>query len=145
MKATRKALLVLAALCSTLFAAAQAPPTADMLTILDTAPAIPEYIYCEISGLRNPNRKGIYVRIDFGQEHKGKSTYLITDASGRMIRFNSCVDALNYMAFRGWELVQSNTFGEEGDFVAMMLRIPTSKLTGEQRRRLTESASRIGE
>ena len=106
--------------------------------------ALPEYVYCEISGYKGAGRNGIYVAFDFGQPMTKKNR-LITDAGGRAITFNSCIDALNYMVCRGWEFVQAYAAGEDNDFSCMLLRMPTSKMSAAQRQVMLEAAMKTGE
>lgn len=141
----KKTILLLAALGGLFAAPAAEPMPRAVRAILDTPPALPQYVYCEISCFRSPTRKGVAVRIDFGQEPKRGKARLVTDAAGREIRFDSVVDALHYMAFRGWEPIQFYTFGKENDFTGIMLRKPTSQLTEAQREALFGRASRVGE
>lgn len=112
--------------------------------ILAAPPALPEYVYCEICGPKGAGRSGIRVTVDFGQPMQRNSRF-ITDREGRKITFNSCIDALNYMACRGWELVQAYAAGEDNDTACMLLRMPTSKLTEAQRQALLASAMKTGE
>lgn len=74
--------------------------------------------------VQGAGHNGIYVVFDFGQPMTKKNR-LITDAGGRAITFNSCIDALNYMVCRGWEFVQAYAAGEDNDFSCML--IPTSR------------------
>ena len=103
----KPAVILLTCLYCWLPAAGQAPAQdAVGKVLLATPPALPEYVYCEISGYKGAGRNGIYVAFDFGQPMTKKNR-LITDAGGRAITFNSCIDALNYMVCRGWEFVQA--------------------------------------
>ena len=109
----KPAVILLTCLYCWLPAAGQAPAQdAVGKVLLATPPALPEYVYCEISGYKGAGRNGIYVAFDFGQPMTKKNR-LITDAGGRAITFNSCIDALNYMVCRGWEFVQAYAAGED--------------------------------
>ena len=71
------------------------------------------YTYCEIKA----KKAGFFgnkisIEVDFGQGDpsildlfKGKSNTLKDDQSGRIKKFNSVVDALNYMSGLGWEYI----------------------------------------
>lgn len=66
------------------------------------------YVYCQIiqSGSAKDNK--IQVRVDYGQEIISKQYNLITSPNGRSpLKFNSMIDALNYMSEQGWEFVQA--------------------------------------
>lgn len=67
-------------------------------------------VYCEIISY---NGSGLFsnkttVEIDFGQQARFFSNdRRLVDESGRDIIFNSMLDAMNYMAERGWEFEQA--------------------------------------
>lgn len=69
-------------------------------------------IYCEIVGREvGLLKKKVEVNIDFG-EAKGwieslKGGNPMKDASGKIIRFNSMIDALNHMAKNDWLFVNA--------------------------------------
>ena len=65
-----------------------------------------KYSYCQLVGTANLLGK-ITVTIDYGQEAKWFSDQRVKDESGKTVKFNSMVDALNYMAVDGWEHVQA--------------------------------------
>ncbi|MFZ5552172.1 MAG: hypothetical protein ACOZCO_03580 [Bacteroidota bacterium] len=68
--------------------------------------------YCEIVGRATLSLTGkIKIDVDFGQENKafeGINNDVIKDpATGKPKKFNSMIDALNFMAADGWMLVGS--------------------------------------
>ena len=65
------------------------------------------YSYCQLVGTSGFLTNKVTVSIDYGQEMKYFSDQRIKDAAGNPIRFNSMIDALNYMANDGWEHVQA--------------------------------------
>jgi hypothetical protein len=72
-----------------------------------------EFVYCQIisntTGLKGkPN-----IKIDFGKSEPAGWENINKDPStGKPYDFNSNIDALNFMAKQGWELVQSNMVGD---------------------------------
>ncbi len=66
-----------------------------------------KYRYCEIIVPNGVVYKGS-VEVDFGQEIRWFKSRRLQDENGRTIRFNSVVDALNYMGDLGWEF--QNTY-----------------------------------
>ena len=70
-----------------------------------------KYVYCEIVGKSNLlGNKISRIEIDYGQEVSfGTIKYQRTleDKSGKVVKFNSMVHALNYMGSLGWEFVQA--------------------------------------
>lgn len=69
--------------------------------------------YCEVKGIEKEFSAGLKIILDFGT----KASYNIwgdlssqlkfVDDKGDEIKFNSMVDATNYMAERGWEFQQA--------------------------------------
>lgn len=66
------------------------------------------YVYCQIVSSSVTFSNKINVNIDYGQEKNFLEIDLIKTAdSKRAIKFNSMIDALNYMSEQGWEFVQA--------------------------------------
>ena len=66
------------------------------------------YVYCQIvsSALLFENK--FNVNIDYGQERNFLGIDLIKTADNKKaVKFNSMIDALNYMSEQGWEFVQA--------------------------------------
>lgn len=66
-------------------------------------------VYCEIIGwqkLMNSNEVG-KIDIDFGQKRSVWGNHSLVDENGKTIKFNSMVDAMNFMSEKGWELVST--------------------------------------
>ena len=65
----------------------------------------PYKVYCEIIGQSHSLSNKVDVELDFGQASKfwtgDRSLY---DENGKKIKFNSMLDAANYMGHRGWDL-----------------------------------------
>ena len=56
------------------------------------------------------------IRVDFGKAYSfWKDKRMLLDAQGKEVKFNSSIDALNYMASFGWELVNSYSVIESDD------------------------------
>lgn len=71
--------------------------------------------YCEIVGTGNLTGTKVKIEIDFGQAQKYWSKHsdnFLVDADGKEIKFNSMVDALNYMARFGWKFEQAYVITE---------------------------------
>ena len=78
--------------------------------------------YCQLS-CDNPNSFGrARIRIDYGQRFvdTGFNRQKIGDARNADIRFNSGIDALNFMARNGWELVKFTT--QKETFIYLLRR-----------------------
>ena len=61
--------------------------------------------YCELIGTQHITK--FSVAIDFGQQDKRFPDDQMVDEKGKLITFNSMVDAMNYMSKLGWEFRQA--------------------------------------
>jgi hypothetical protein len=76
-----------------------------------------ERVFCEIVEVKS-SKKSVKVTIDFGQKRaKNEKHQSLVDEKGNNIKFNSKIDALNYMHSLGWEFLQAYTEvgGSDGD------------------------------
>ena len=70
----------------------------------------PYKVFCELLGTGKLFSNKVTVTVDFGQETSfwfGSSNQYLVDDNGKAIKFNSMVDAMNYMGRRGWEFEQA--------------------------------------
>ena len=66
------------------------------------------YAYCQIVSSSLLFKNKVNVNIDYGQERNFLGIDLIKTAdSKKAVKFNSMIDALNYMSEQGWEFVQA--------------------------------------
>lgn len=72
-------------------------------------------VYCEIVGTSKLLSTKVTVQVDFGQS-KWENANLY-DKDGKKIKFNSMMDALDYMGKRGWKLCQTYAIGSGGSYV----------------------------
>lgn len=68
--------------------------------------------YCEIKGVEKDFSSGLKIVFDFGNSpvysaYGIKSKQMLVDENGDEIRFNSMVDAGNYMSDKGWNFLQA--------------------------------------
>ena len=63
--------------------------------------------YIEIVGTPTVFSTKFTIELDFGQENKfwSNKEYDLRDADGKRIKFNSMIDALNFMGKNGYELI----------------------------------------
>lgn len=81
-----------------------------LFLILSTSALIAQennkFVYCEIfSSMKGMSGKQVYA-IDFGQKSELQKDKIYKDEAGKPLIFDSMIDAMNYMAENGWELVQ---------------------------------------
>ncbi|WP_151675059.1 hypothetical protein [Patiriisocius marinus] len=69
--------------------------------------------YLRIVGTSRMMSKKVTIEIDFGQDTKffgsGKETQ-VKDIEGKLVKFNSMIDALNFMSSNGYDFVQAYAF-----------------------------------
>jgi len=92
------------------------------------------YIFCELVGPIRSFSNKVTVVIDYGQESNAWGIGdPLKDGEGNPIRFNSMVDAMNYMDADGWEFVQTYvTTSKDDDTCHWLLRRDVKDLTKEQ-------------
>ena len=111
-------------------------------------------VYCIIVGTEKFMSTKVTVTIDYGQEVKfwdGTSKMKMVDDNGEVIKFNSMVDACNYLSSMGWTFVnayaassnQGNCYHflmkktiNKGDNVGIKTKGNTSK--GKEKKRETD-------
>jgi hypothetical protein len=75
--------------------------------IMSFASAQVKYVYCEIVGTSNILGTKVTIVIDYGESVKFGEDKRLKDDQGKVQKFNSMIDALNYMGDQGWEFVQA--------------------------------------
>lgn len=94
------------------------------------------YLYAELIGSHLPSHKKGGVIFDFGQATAAWSYNWVTDEQGRKIRFDSMVEALNYMIRQRWEFVQAYSSGSDSEYVHYLLRIRAEDIPESLRKQL---------
>lgn len=75
--------------------------------------------YCEVMAWNFWGVGKVYITIDLGAERKGT----ICDANQKPVKFNSPIDALNYMAKLGWAVKDTYFLSELKDKVLHFLLV----------------------
>ena len=75
--------------------------------------------YCKMIVTGRVLSAKVNIDLDFGEERKlfGGDTRLRDDLTGKLKKFNSTVDALNYMGAQGWTLVNAFPIKEVDSFI----------------------------
>jgi len=91
------------------------------------------YLYAELLGIAKLFSDKVNVSIDFGQNTTFFEDTRLRDENGKVIIFNSMVDAMNWMGSQGWEFVQAYvvTTGQQNVY-HWLLKLNTKQLTEEQ-------------
>ena len=96
------------------------------------------FLYAEILGYSKFFSTKISVTIDFGQNTTLFEDTRLRDENGKVINFNSMVDAMNWMGAQGWEFVQAYTASEGDQSVYhWLLKLNLKYLTPEQVQEIT--------
>ena len=70
--------------------------------------------YCELVAQARILSRKVNIDVDYGDERKLFKDYRLKDESGKLKKFNTVVDALNYMGQQGWKLVNAFLVTEGG-------------------------------
>lgn len=99
-----------------------------------------QYFYCEIIGTQKMLSNKVTVVIDFGQVNKFASDQRLRNDKGKIMVFNSMVDAMNWMGARSWEFVQAYvvTNGNNQNVYHWLLKKSTKKMSEEERKGLED-------
>lgn len=96
------------------------------------------FLYAEILGYSKLLSTKVSVTIDFGQNTTLFEDTRLSDENGKVINFNSMVDAMNWMGAQGWEFVQAYTASEGDQSVYhWLLKLNLKYLTPEQVQEIT--------
>ncbi|MCD7898880.1 MAG: hypothetical protein LUH22_03130 [Bacteroides sp.] len=100
-----------------------------------------KYIYCEIVGTSKLLSSKVTIEIDHGQATKFWSNdKRLLGEDGKPIKFNSMVDAMNFMGNDGWEFTQAYVVSVQNqNAYHWLLKKDVSKLTEEEKRELLET------
>jgi hypothetical protein len=63
--------------------------------------------YCELVAQGRLFSAKVNIDVNYGEERKFFKSYALKDENGKLVKFNSVVDALNYLGFTGWKLVNA--------------------------------------
>ncbi len=93
--------------------------------------AKPHEQYCMIIATAKLLSTKVTITVDFGQETKlfAFKDQRLKDAEGKVLSFNSVIDALNYMSGQGWIFVNAYALSEgsgSGKVLNYVMRRPAS-------------------
>lgn len=91
------------------------------------------FIYCEILGTQKLLSNKCTITVDFGQNTKFGEDTRLRDENGKVMTFNSMVDAMNWMGAQGWEFLQAYivTIGQQNVY-HWLLKLDTKFLLPEE-------------
>ena len=65
--------------------------------------------YVQLVGVSKLFSNKVVISIDYGQERKMSTDTRVKDENGKVLDFNSMIDALNFMSKQGYEFVNAYT------------------------------------
>lgn len=100
----------------------------------------PKFVYAEIVGTAKFMSTKVTIEVNSGQRMKTYADNRLKDPkTGKPIKFNSMIDALNFMGKQGWEFVQAFVITESNANVYhYLLKKPFSDLSPEEQKAETE-------
>ena len=63
--------------------------------------------YCEVTASGKLFSNKVTIDVDYGEERSFWKDHRLKDEDGRLKKFNSVIDALNYLGKSGWKLVNA--------------------------------------
>lgn len=89
--------------------------------------------YCMVLAHSKLLSTKVNITVDFGQEQSMWRAEWIKDEEGKVVKFNSVIDALNYMNGEGWEFVNAYAIsvGQQNVYHYVMKRKLTPELLKE--------------
>ncbi|MBS1511353.1 MAG: hypothetical protein JST86_10970 [Bacteroidetes bacterium] len=63
--------------------------------------------YCEVTATGKLFSNKVTIDVDYGEERSFWKDHRLKDDDGRLKKFNSVIDALNYLGKQGWKLVNA--------------------------------------
>lgn len=75
----------------------------------------PKFVYCQVVSMDNLSAISVSkVVVIFGDNMKQYENRIMNDASGKKVKINGMVNALNFMSKLGWELDQATMVPQAG-------------------------------
>ncbi len=100
--------------------------------------------YCSLNIMPRLLSNKVNIDIDYGSPRKLFSfkDNRVKDENGKAKKFNTAVEALNYMSSQGWKLVNAFTITEGGAAVIRYILKRDIEVTEEERKNVEEEANK---
>jgi hypothetical protein len=100
--------------------------------------------YCSLNIMPRLLSNKVNIDIDYGNPRKLFSfkDNRVKDENGKAKKFNTAVEALNYMSSQGWKLVNAFTITEGGSAVIRYIMKREIDVTEEERKNVEEEANK---
>jgi hypothetical protein len=100
--------------------------------------------YCSLNVMPRVLSNKVNIDVDYGNPRKLFSfkDNRIKDDNGKAKKFNTAVEALNYMSSQGWKLVNAMAMSEGGGAVYRYIMKREITVTEEERKKIEEEADK---
>jgi hypothetical protein len=100
--------------------------------------------YCSLNIMPRLLSNKVNIDIDYGSPRKLFSfkDNRVKDENGKAKKFNTAVEALNYMSSQGWKLVNAFTITEGGAAVIRYILKRDIEVTEEEKKNIEEEANK---
>jgi hypothetical protein len=100
--------------------------------------------YCSLNVMPRLLSNKVNIDVDYGNPRKLFSfkDNRIKDDNGKAKKFNTAVEALNYMSAQGWKLVNAMAMSEGGNAVYRYIMKREINVTGEEKKRIEEESDK---
>ena len=99
--------------------------------------------YCSLNVMPRLLSNKVNIDVDYGNPRKLFSfkDNRVKDDDGKAKKFNTAVEALNYMSSQGWKLVNAMALAEGGNIVYRYIMKREIEVTAEELKKIEEAAS----
>jgi hypothetical protein len=100
--------------------------------------------YCSLNVMPRVLSNKVNIDVDYGNPRKLFSfkDNRVKDDNGKAKKFNTAVEALNYMSSQGWKLVNAMAMSEGGGAVYRYIMKREITVTEEERKKIEEEADK---
>jgi hypothetical protein len=114
-------------------------------TLCNAQSVMPKTIeqYCSLNVMPRLLSNKVNIDVDYGNPRKLFSfkDNRVKDDDGKAKKFNTAVEALNYMSSQGWKLVNAMAITESGNAVYRYIMKREIEVTEEERKKIEEAAA----
>jgi hypothetical protein len=114
-------------------------------TLCNAQSVMPKTIeqYCSLNVMPRLLSNKVNIDVDYGNPRKLFSfkDNRVKDDDGKAKKFNTAVEALNYMSSQGWKLVNAMALTEGGNAVYRYIMKREIEVTEDERKKIEEAAA----
>jgi hypothetical protein len=100
--------------------------------------------YCSLNVMPRLLSNKVNIDVDYGNPRKlfAFKDNRVKDEDGKAKKFNTAVEALNYMSAQGWKLVNAMAMTEGGNAVYRYIMKREITVTAEEKKKIEEESSK---